>query len=115
MVEINVSAKRPIEVDVSNKFINIFSITPDDIITILGYTPEDEANKVAAFQPTPTDVAYPSEKLVKDTFVALEQAIEDRWNNFVTITNVQPEDMLIHNGSTFINRPKKEITDGGNF
>ena len=33
----------------------------------LGFTPEDETNKVTVFQLTPTDTAYPSEKLVKDS------------------------------------------------
>jgi hypothetical protein len=33
----------------------------------LGFTPENEANKVASFQATPTDIAYPSEKLVADS------------------------------------------------
>jgi len=33
----------------------------------LGFTPENAANKVTSFQVTPTNTAYPSEKLVKDT------------------------------------------------
>jgi hypothetical protein len=33
----------------------------------LGFTPEDVSNKVSAFQITPDDTHYPSEKLVKDS------------------------------------------------
>jgi hypothetical protein len=33
----------------------------------LGFAPEDSANKVSAFQATPDDVHYPTEKLVKDS------------------------------------------------
>lgn len=33
----------------------------------LGYTPENVANKTTSFQATPTDTAYASEKLVKDS------------------------------------------------
>ena len=36
----------------------------------LGYTPEDAANKVTSFQSTPTNTAYASEKLVKDSLDA---------------------------------------------
>ncbi len=36
----------------------------------LGYTPEDSANKRSTFQATPTDTAYPTEKLVKDSLDA---------------------------------------------
>lgn len=33
----------------------------------LGYTPENAANKVTAFQSTPDNTHYPSEKLIKDS------------------------------------------------
>lgn len=33
----------------------------------LGFTPENVTNKVTSFQVTPTNTAYPSEKLVKDS------------------------------------------------
>ena len=36
----------------------------------LGYTPEDAVNKVTSFQSTPTNTAYASEKLVKDSLDA---------------------------------------------
>ena len=36
----------------------------------LGYTAENSANKQTSFQETPTDTAYPSEKLVKDSLDA---------------------------------------------
>ena len=39
----------------------------DDKQDALGYTAESTSNKVRAFQITPDDVAYPTEKLVKDS------------------------------------------------
>jgi len=41
----------------------------------LGFTPENIANKVTSFQVTPTNTAYPSEKLVKDSLDAKLAAV----------------------------------------
>jgi hypothetical protein len=38
-----------------------------DVSNILGYTPENVENKKVSFQETPSDTAYVSEKLVKDS------------------------------------------------
>lgn len=47
-------------------------------------------NKVTAFQVTPTDTAYPSEKLVKDTLDALQTTLSGAINSSTTVVNELP-------------------------
>lgn len=53
----------------------------------LGFTPEDVANKVTSFQATPTDTAYASEKLVKDSLDS-KQATLVSGTNIKTINSI---------------------------
>ena len=85
MTEIEIRTGLPVEIDVTNKAINAASLSANNIITSLRYTP---ANVVD---------------------------VQEQWNNFVQLNNVTLGDTLIHNGSTFTNRPKQELSDGGNF
>jgi hypothetical protein len=43
------------------------------------------------------------------------QAIANNMNSFITLTDPVLDDILIHDGSVFINKPKQTLTDGGNF
>jgi hypothetical protein len=109
---IEIQSPEVVQVDVSNKIVNISAI---DIIDIIGYTPEDVANKTSTFQNVPDDIHYPTEKLVNDTFIELRADIHEQWDAFVTLDAPTVGDVLIHDGNNFKNRPKEEITDGGNW
>jgi hypothetical protein len=84
-LEIEASPSGYVVVDVTNKAINLGSLESENIISVLGYTPADASD------------------------------VQERWNNFVQLNNVTLGDTLIHDGSTFTNRPKQELSDGGNF
>lgn len=114
-IQIDVVSSKEILIDVSNKLVNLSGVGPVEIEGALGYTPEDVANKVTSFQNTPTDTAYPSEKLVKNTLDSITSSIQETWSSFVTLSNPQPGDILVRDNTNFKNRPKEEITDGGNF
>jgi len=84
-VEIESVSGGLVNIDVTNKAINLGSLESESIISVLGYTPADASD------------------------------VQERWNNFVQLNNVTLGDALIHDGSTFTNRPKQELSDGGNF
>jgi len=84
-LEIEASSSRYVVVDVTNKAINLGSLTQDNIIAVLGYAPIDA------------------------------ETVQEQWNNFVTLNDITAGDTLIHDGTNFKNRPKQELTDGGNF
>ena len=111
LINIDVKSPQLVNVDVSNKLAKVDST---EIIGALGYTPEDVANKVTEWSDTPTDINYPSEKLVKDS---IDIAMEEAWSSHVQITDIDNEDVLVYNSSIskFTNRPKDYLTDGGNF
>ena len=112
-IQIDVRTPDVVTIDVSNK---ITTISESDIIQTLGFTPEDRANKVTAWQTTPTDINYPSEKLVKDTIdTVYDELLNEAWAAHVHETNTQDGDILIYETGKFINRPKEDLTDGGNF
>ena len=52
-----------INIEVGNK---VALVSDEKILLALGYTPEDDSNKVIEFSDTPSNNYYPSEKLVKD-------------------------------------------------
>ncbi len=61
----------------------------------LGFTPENVANKVAAFQITPDDLHYPTEKLVKDGLDGKQAALgftPENVANRVSAFQVTPDD-----------------------
>ena len=72
---------------------------------------ENRANKVTAWQETPTDIAYPSEKLVKDGMDTIETRIEaikgtDWTDENLTdhedrLTDIESNDMTIDGDKTF--------------
>lgn len=111
-IQIEVQSAQVVTIDVSNRIINISDL---DVIKSLGYTPESIENKVVAFQHVPDDIHYPTEKLVKDTFVALENTIQAQWDSFVTLDSPTLGDVLIHDGHNFKNKPKQQLTDGGSW
>lgn len=49
---------------------------------------ENKSNKVTAFQETPDDTHYPSEKLVKDSLDNLKQSLEGKINAIDTVTSI---------------------------
>lgn len=99
MPDVNISTKNPIEIslnkasdiriDVTNKAINLGSLSAENIATVLGFTP------------------------ASDTYV--DNSIDEKLSNIFNITSVKSGDTLIHNGTSFANRPKEELSDGGNF
>lgn len=69
-------------------------------------------------QPIQIDVRTPqtvvvdvSNKLAKTSTADIIEALEP----IFTFDNPKEGDILLHDGSTFKNRPKQELTDGGNF
>lgn len=72
MIEITSQSKAPIEIDISNKFVNLAS-------------------------------------------TQVNQVVDNLFNETFTIINPMVDDVLVHDGNTFKNTPKVEITDGGNF
>ena len=112
-IQIDVRTPDIITIDVSNK---IVKVNANDITQALGYIPEDQANKVTEWQTTPTDINYPSEKLVKDTIDTMyNELLTEAWAAHVQETDTQDGDILIYSSGKFINRPKEDLTDGGNF
>lgn len=112
-VNIDVRSPEAVVIDVSNK---IAAVASGDIISSLGYTPEDKSNITCTWNSTSSDSRYPSEKLVKDSIDSINTSIgSEGWTNHVTESNLKSGDILIHNGTKFINRPKEDLTDGGNF
>lgn len=58
-----------------------------------------------------TVVVDVSNKIAKVSTADVLQALD----SVFTFSNPKEGDVLIHDGSTFKNRPKQELTDGGNF
>lgn len=110
-IQINVTAPPTVVIDVTNKLANV---TKENLIDALGYIPEDQANKVTDWSATPTDINYPSEKLVKDS---IDAVLVEAWDAHVETTDLKNDDILIYSDSVskFINRPKENLTDGGNY
>ena len=61
---------------------------------------------------TPSTVVVDvSNKLVKTSTADVLEALSD----IFTFDHPVEGDILLHDGATFKNRPKQELTDGGNF
>lgn len=111
-IYVNESPDKTLVVDVSNV---LTVVTKQNILDALGFHPEDIDSKrtsILGWNDTPSDVDYPSEKLVKEY-------IDNRWNEFATISNPQPGDALIwwEGGEydNFKNFPMEVFGDGGEF
>lgn len=41
--------------------------------------------------------------------------VQEKFDSIIHITGVKSQDVLLHNGTTFENIPKEQLSDGGNF
>ena len=53
-----------VQIDVSDK---IVIVTPENVISSLGYVPENANNKIEVWSSQSNNINYPAEKLVKDS------------------------------------------------
>lgn len=79
----------------------------------LGYTPEDEANKVSGFQATPDDTHFPTEKLVKDNLDSKSDTTHNHIASDVTgltASDISDFDTEVSNNSTVVDKADKQVS-----